>query len=532
MIGKVLDDKYRLSRLIGEGGMGTVYEAEHQRIHRQVAVKLMRREIEGSSASVERFHREAMAASAIGHPNIIEIFDVGLESDGTAFIVMELLRGVSLSALLKLEGVVVPARALSFALQILSALDAAHSKGIIHRDLKPDNVFLAVDRMLREVVKVLDFGVAKIQGTPERDLELTKSGVVFGSPFYLSPEQARGRRDLDQRVDLWAAGVILYQMLGGKRPFDGENYNEILGRILMEEPIPLCILAPDIPPGLARVVERALAKDREQRYGTAREMLEALLEFHDPSPDEMNTQVIRVLGHRGDGAPGEVDPKFRVLIPDVRLSSSPSHPPALRRSDPLSETMPSGPLPDLSGRSRSRMRRGILLGIAVLVLAVAGLVVGLVAVGGHEDQALGEEAGSSRAAIGEAPDDPTAAPEGSGPDREAEPPAPANVVFSFPDLPADAAVTVDGRPEVPPLTLPRSGVPVILRIAAPGHEPVDKAVLPNRDREIRVPLLPLPPPEVRPEASGKAPLHQAGKRTGKGKGKAPADGAWADNPFQ
>jgi serine/threonine-protein kinase len=532
MIGRVLDDKYRLTRLIGEGGMGSVYEAEHQRIHRQVAVKLMRREIEGSSASVERFHREAMAASAIGHPNIVEIFDVGLESDGTAFIVMELLRGTSLAALLRLEGVVVSGRALSFALQILSALDAAHRKGIIHRDLKPDNVFVSVDRMMREVVKILDFGVAKIQGTPERDLELTKSGVVFGSPFYLSPEQARGRRDLDPRVDIWAVGVILYQMLGGKRPFDGENYNEILGRILMDEPIPLIDLAPEIPAGLARVVERALAKDREQRYGSAAEMLEALLEFHDPSPDQMSTQVIRVLGHRGDGAPVEVDPRFRVVIPDARLSSSPSKPPAVRSSDPLSETMPSGPLPGLAGRRSSRPR-WLLPGAIAVALGAVGWVAGALFLDGGKDA---RDGGGTRAATdpGSGPRPEPRVPLPEAPAADAGISAAGAVIITFTGLPDGAEISVDGRPALPPLALPRSEAPIVLRVTASGHEPLDKAVVPDRDREIAVALVPLPVEEIREPspATGGALTEGSGRRKGRKTDAKQADGAWADNPFQ
>jgi serine/threonine protein kinase len=538
MIGRVLDDKYRLTRLIGEGGMGAVYEAEHQRIHRQVAVKLMRERSGGGVASVERFHREAMAASAIGHPNIIEIFDVGLEADGTAFIVMELLRGTSLSALLKLEGVVVPARALSFALQVLSALDAAHRKGIIHRDLKPDNVFLAVDRMMREVVKLLDFGVAKIQGTAERDLELTKSGVVFGSPFYLSPEQARGRKDLDHRVDVWSCGVILYQMLGGKRPFEGENYNEILGRILMDEPIPLLDLAPEIPPGLARVVERALAKDREVRFGTAFEMLEALLEFHDPTPDQMSTQVIRVLGHRDEGPPAEVDPRFRVVIPDAGFSSSPSHPPP-RRSDPLSETMPSGPLPEVSRGRPSRRRRNLLAGFGILVLA-AGLAAGLVLAGGGRDAAGQGDAVADRPA--EHADGAAELADGAAELAEGEAPRPPSgeVTIRLVGLPDGAALTVDGRPAQPPLRLPRSDVPVVLRVAAPGFEPLDKALLPDRDQEIALDPVPLPAVEDRSADPGRARPRRAGRdhepdpapaRTGPAAGPAPGDG-WADNPFR
>ena len=275
--------------------MGAVYEAEHTRINRRVAIKMMHPDTTSEPDAVKRFLREAESASAIGHPNIIEIYDVGVEGDGTAYIVMELLDGVSLDVVLERKRALPPTRAVAIVLQILSALHSAHAKGIIHRDLKPENVFMAVDSRNREEVKLLDFGVAKVQEATEDSLRLTKTGTVLGTPSYLSPEQARGRKDIDERIDIWAAGVMLYRMLAGELPFKGESYNEVLANVLIEEPAPLGPLAPAAPEGLVEVVGKAMTKDRDGRFLAVSAMIEALLPFCERAEYEMTTQVFKVL---------------------------------------------------------------------------------------------------------------------------------------------------------------------------------------------------------------------------------------------
>ncbi len=295
LIGRIVDRKYNLVRLLGEGGMGSVYEAEHTRINRRVAIKMMHPDTRSEPDAVERFLREAESASAIGHPNIIEIYDVGVEGDGTAYIVMELLDGVSLDVVLKEKGALPPTRAVAIVLQILSALYAAHKKGIIHRDLKPENVFMAVDARNREEVKLLDFGVAKVQEATEDSLRLTKTGTVLGTPSYLSPEQARGRKDIDERIDIWAAGVLLYQMLAGELPFKGESYNEVLANVLIEDPVPLGPRAPGAHEGLIAVVGKAMTKDRDGRFQAVSEMIDALLPYCERAEYEMTPQAFEVL---------------------------------------------------------------------------------------------------------------------------------------------------------------------------------------------------------------------------------------------
>jgi len=323
-LGRVLDRKYRLVRLLGEGGMGSVFEGEHILLGRKVAVKVMHPEYVSKPESVERFFREAKAASAIGHPNIVDVHDVGREDDDTVFIVMELLNGQCLDELIDSRGPLPAGQAISVALQVLSALGAAHAKGIIHRDMKAENVFLSLDSRGREDVKLLDFGIAKIEKGNKANLGLTKEGNVVGTPYYLAPEQARGGRDVDHRIDIWGVGVLLYEMLCGVLPFTGENYNEIIGRILLEAPKPIAELAPQAPPELIGVVEKAMAKEREERYADAQEMIEALYPLRRLAPDSsMSTMVIQTIkGTYGvqSNPPGSPVKSLRDSDPNARTS--------------------------------------------------------------------------------------------------------------------------------------------------------------------------------------------------------------------
>jgi Protein kinase domain len=294
LLGRIIDRKYRLTRLLGEGGMGAVFEAEHTLIERKVAVKVMHPEILSIPEAVTRFFREAQASSAIGHPNIIEIQDVGKEEDGTVFIVMELLKGQSLKDLLEEKTVLSAGHAASIVLQVLSALGAAHEKDIIHRDMKPDNVFLAIDQRNRQEVKVLDFGIAKVHGALEGDQGLTKTGTVLGTPNYMAPEQARGK-EIDKRLDIWAVGVMMYEMLSGQLPYNGESYNEIIGEILLETPPPLKEVASEVPDGVVSIVEKAMSKSLDERYSSVSEMIAELITFGGDVEGFMSNSVAAAL---------------------------------------------------------------------------------------------------------------------------------------------------------------------------------------------------------------------------------------------
>ena len=284
LLGRIVAGKYVIRRVLGQGGMGTVFEAEHAAIGRLVALKVLHPSRARRRDSIRRFYREARAAAAIGHPNICEVYDLGSLDDGSPYLVMEKLAGETLADRIAVEGGLPFDAVLDLLVQVLSALTAAHAKRIVHRDVKPENVFLGSRIGLPPIVKLLDFGISKVMATgngPPEELDLTRTGMVMGTPYYMSPEQARGDRDLDPRVDIYACGVILYEALTGRRPFVAANYNALLLQILSGMPRPARDLRPALPSGFDPVIERAMARDREDRYASARDFELALLALRD-----------------------------------------------------------------------------------------------------------------------------------------------------------------------------------------------------------------------------------------------------------
>jgi eukaryotic-like serine/threonine-protein kinase len=271
--GSVVAQKYRLVRVLGEGGMGAVWVAQNLTLGVQVALKLIRSEIEGRVDGLsERLLTEARAAAAIGHPAIIQVFDFGLTEHNDPFIAMELLRGDSLSAVLKKRGRIAAGRAVRTLLPVIEALVVANQRGIVHRDIKPDNIFLA-QQANRVQPKVLDFGIAKLSQTFSANL--TSEGTVLGSPAYMSPEQARGEPDVDFRTDMWALCVVLYEMTTGVQPFIGSNWHGLMWAIMEGKPKPLKEHGIE-EPGLWAILERGLAKERSGRFPTMFELGQAL----------------------------------------------------------------------------------------------------------------------------------------------------------------------------------------------------------------------------------------------------------------
>jgi len=269
----ILGGRYRLLHILGEGGMGTVWVAEHQLLKKLVAVKLLLpQQLHG--AARKRFEREARMAGSIGHPSIVKVFDLGHREDGAPYLVMEYLKGESLADRVDTFGALDVAECVTIMTQVLGGLAAAHEKGIIHRDLKPDNIYLARQDDGSTRAKLLDFGVSK--SLDENTLALTRTGAVIGTPYYLSPEQARGDQGIDHRVDIWAAGVVLYEMLTGQLPFIADNYNALLVKILMNAPVPPSRVRPSIPLEMEAIVLRALEQDRDHRFPSAQVMLDAL----------------------------------------------------------------------------------------------------------------------------------------------------------------------------------------------------------------------------------------------------------------
>jgi serine/threonine-protein kinase len=281
--GLVLEGKYKLVRPLGEGGMGVVWAAEHMRLGRPLAVKLLRADLAEHPRTLQRFHQEAVAASRIGSPHIVEVIDLGAAPDGAPFIVMELLEGRTLFALLRETPQLPIARAADIVCQILSGLAAAHVKGIVHRDLKPANVFLTRFGTREDFVKIVDFGVSKIM-SGEGAMHLTRTGALLGTPTYMAPEQVLGRKDIDHRVDLWAAGIILYMALTGGRPHEAPSRNELLVTIVKQDVGPFRQLRPEVGAELEGIVLRALNRDVAQRWATAEAFREALLPYRVTSP--------------------------------------------------------------------------------------------------------------------------------------------------------------------------------------------------------------------------------------------------------
>ena len=281
LLGKVLGGRYEVLRLLGTGGMGAVYEAQQRDLNRRVAIKVLH-DTRHDPGDLARFRQEAQAAASLGHPNIVQIIDFEAKPGEAPFMVMELLRGRSLSALVRQEGRLPPARAASLMVQVLSALAAAHRARIVHRDVKPENIFVCDPSPVMELVKVLDFGFAKPLDS-QKNLAKTQAGYVVGTPAYMAPEQASGAA-ADARMDLFAVGVSLYYALAGRRPFEGPTTSALMYAIRKQAPLPLASLCPDLDLELVRVVERALAKEPKDRYASAEQFIEALAPWSGGAP--------------------------------------------------------------------------------------------------------------------------------------------------------------------------------------------------------------------------------------------------------
>ena len=295
LIGKSIGGRYLVRSLLGEGGMGAVYEAEHIALGRSVAVKVLHSAQALKKDAIRRFQQEARAAGAIGHPNICGVTDLGALDDGSPYMVMERLVGETLADRVSSERGLPFEDVIDILVQVLSGLVAAHEQRIVHRDIKPENVFLTARVGCPPLVKLLDFGVSKVMGEPapgsrQDDLTLTRTGMVMGTPYYMAPEQARGDRDIDARVDLYACGVMMYESLTGKRPFSASNYNALLVQILSGTPRSACDLRPALPTTYGAVIEKAMARRREERYATAADFQRDLKRLRDrhntPSPAE------------------------------------------------------------------------------------------------------------------------------------------------------------------------------------------------------------------------------------------------------
>ncbi|MBW2527461.1 MAG: serine/threonine protein kinase, partial [Deltaproteobacteria bacterium] len=276
-IGMVIDGRYRVVRRVGGGGMGEVYEASHETIQRRSAIKFLHAKYSARSSMLARFRREAKAAGRLEHENITAVIDFGV-TDDVPYLVMEYLEGEDLAHLLRRQRAPLPApRSVSLLLQACRGIELAHRRGTVHRDLKPQNLFVCRRADGSDLVKVLDFGVAKMSdGTQTGDGTATQTGTAVGTPCYMSPEQARGDKRIDERTDVYALGLILYECLTGTRAYRGDSYNAVLYQVLHRRPEPLGELRPELPTRLIRIVDRATAFEPADRYESADELAAAL----------------------------------------------------------------------------------------------------------------------------------------------------------------------------------------------------------------------------------------------------------------
>jgi serine/threonine protein kinase len=317
--GEVIEGKYQLIELLGEGGMGLVYLGRHLVIGRQVAVKFLHSELTNNPEVVKRFYREAQAAASIEHKNIIDVMDVGVTENGEPFLVMEYLEGEGLAELLERIVRVDLPTACAILEPTLLALSAAHEKGIVHRDLKPENIFLVHLKDAPPDIKLIDFGISKVAPSSVEQTKLTQNGSMLGTPAYMSPEQIRGSADVDHRADLYSIGVIFYEMLTGAQPFEGANYNELLVNALTtEHRLPTDAYA-DFPEQALPVINRSLKKSADDRYQCAEELLE---DIRSLATVEERMKNLDILGNTicKNSITGDLGPE--ILTPDAHAATS------------------------------------------------------------------------------------------------------------------------------------------------------------------------------------------------------------------
>jgi len=339
LVGQTLDGRYYVEKKIGEGGMGVVFAARHAVIERPLAIKVLKREVMRDAATIKRFVQEAKAASRIGHPNIIDVTDFGTTPDGMTYSVMEFVVGQTLGAAMRAAAPFPPQRTIKIAAQIARALGAAHDKGIIHRDLKPENVFLVNRDNRTDFVKIVDFGIAKVAPTAGAAAEprLTRAGSVFGTPEYMAPEQAAGRGDTDGRVDIYALGVLLYEMTCGRVPHRADSMVRTLAMQMLDPVEPPTKVRPDlhIPVELEEIILHALAKKREARFQTMGELESALENVQTVIGQSLTGSPVYALAPLPPGA----DPGLQTVQPASHLNKThvaPDAAPALATPSPTS----------------------------------------------------------------------------------------------------------------------------------------------------------------------------------------------------
>jgi serine/threonine protein kinase len=448
--GDVLAGKYRIDKVLGAGGMGVVVAAHHIHLDDRVAIKFLLPEALANRDMVARFAREAQAAVKIKSEHVARVTDVGTLENGAPYMVMEYLDGSDLSAWLLERGALPIEQAVEFVLQACEAIAEAHSLGIVHRDLKPANLFVIRRPDGGLSVKVLDFGISKRTGLSGSAGSMTRTAAIMGSPLYMSPEQMQSSKDTDTRSDIWALGIILYELLTGDAPFTADTMPELVLKIVSAPPPLLRAVKPDAPVGLERVILRCLERDRATRYRDVAELAAALVEY---APKRARVSLERISG---------------ILKSTGQTTGAPSVPPA---SEPASEPVPRGTVAawgqTAAGGSRGK---GLMLAAALAVLLIAGGIAGYVlsAGGASKPEPSSQVSGASaeplpeRAAISA-----TSMPEASSQVVVVQPVPPAVAPSVASAEPAPAAPIARPRPaKAPPVVKPAPSAPTSTVVAA------------------------------------------------------------------
>jgi eukaryotic-like serine/threonine-protein kinase len=305
--GELFAGKFRIEKLLGQGGMGSVYLAVHEQLRQKFAIKVLLGEIATNPEAVARFINEASSAAAIQGDNVVRVSDVSTTSGGLPYMVMEYLEGVDLAQLLEQRGNLQPAEAVDAVLQALEAVHQAHEMRIVHRDLKPSNLFLAKRPDGSTIVKVLDFGISKVQGLQQQVGSLTRTQSMLGSPLYMSPEQLRSSKSVDHLSDIWALGVILYELISGHVPYNGDSIGELFAAILEQDAIRLIDRVPGIDPQLDAVVMRCLAKKKDERWQSVVDLAVGLAPFAPPGREgKLATRAAQGLIRPASVPPGTI----------------------------------------------------------------------------------------------------------------------------------------------------------------------------------------------------------------------------------
>ncbi len=409
--GTVVGERYKLVRKIGEGGIAAVWQGEHLTLGSSIAIKFLHRTGPMQSEASQRFLREARVAASVRHRNVVEIIDFGFAEGEIPYMVMELLEGRSLGSYLEEKGRLPPAEAAQIVAGTLRGLVAVHAAGLVHRDIKPDNVFLVSDPEEGTFAKLVDFGLSRRAGRSD----MTAEGTLMGTPQYMSPEQAAGSADIDGRTDVYAMGVVLYELVSGRVPFDSDSLAEVLSSVIHERPKSIRELVPDVPEKLEFVIETAMAKDREHRFVDARAMRTSLVDSglytaHEPVSGLIATPPLDDGVKARRASPTLDAPRVGGSGPEPRRDSS-----QRRERDESDEVAvfavsreEAVAKPVAAPERASMWPVGL---VVVLLVAIAGVVIALVTTGGLPGSPPPALAGPSDAAVSDAsaPDDAWAA---------------------------------------------------------------------------------------------------------------------------